>query len=545
MAWKATIGGVDKTASLVLQKTISITRQLNERAQADFTTKAGYVPSRFAEAVLYDVDGVTALFGGVITKRSADPFQQFGGTEPYFTVGRCGDYFTYFDWCCVTLDYSSPVALETVIDALIAALPVSYGITKDAGQVTGPTLAAFSWVRKRVSDAVRELSDRSGYVATLSPTKVFKMFVPGTDAAPYALTDATPHCLTFSWQDTDQVPANAVTVFCGPSSGAYLYEGTRTQAGGATSWQFDLLGSTDPWAITVAGVPKTVTPIGGGGQYEWDHDTYTLHTGTDGTPANGSVIVVTYWVDYPFPVRATSGATPVIEVQREYPGVLTFAQGAEVAAGLLAQLNQQPREIVVTSLQSGWAPGQALTVALTARMTATFIITSVTATLQVLKTSQRWVYQFTATESSTYQGSYLDQWRILTGGSVGGASGGGSVVITTVTTAPSPVYMGGSYTQSVTDPSAKTLIQGAVPFVATADFTGRLRVNLKARDAGVGVKAVISDGTTDVSTSIVTSQTFTDTSVIVAITAGQTYRVYIQNNATGDGYVGYAQLEAA
>jgi len=544
MAWKATIGGVDKTTSLALTQPIQISRSLNERATARFVTKPGYVPARFDTVALYDTDGTTALFGGVVLKRSIDPFRQRGGSEPYFTQIECGDYFTYFDWAFVSLTYSSPVSLETVIDDLIAALPVSYGITKDAGQVTGPTLSEFSWVRKRASDAVRELTDRTGYVATLSPLKVFKMFVPGTDAAPFTLTDAGPRCQTFSWQDTDQVPANAVTVFCGPSSGAFLYEGTRTQAGGATSWQFDLLGSTDPWAITVDGTPKTVTPIGGGGQYEWDHDTYTLHTGTDGTPANGSVFVVTYWVDYPFPVRATSGATPVIEVQRDYPGVLTFPQGAEVAAGLLAQLNQQPREAAVTSLSSGWAPGQALTVALTARMTASFVLTMVGIALQVLRTTQRWVYEFRAIESSTYAGSYLDGWRILTGGA-GGASGGGDVVITTVTTAPSPVYMGGSYTQSVTDPSTKKLIQGAVPFVATADFTGRLRVNLKARDAGVGVKATISDGTTDTSTSIVTSQTFTDTSVVVSIVSGHTYWVYIQNNATGDGYVGYAQLEAA
>jgi hypothetical protein len=187
-----------------------------------------------------------------------------------------------------------------------------------------------------------------------------------------------------------------------------------------------------------------------------------------------------------------------------------------------------------------------LTVALASRFTASFVITSVTMTLQILKSSQRWVYSFHAIESSTYQGSYLDQWRQLTGGSSSGVStvsGGG--VSTTVTVLSSPVYLGGSYTQSVTNPTAKTLIQGATPYVATSSFTGRLRVNLKARDAAVGVKAIISDGTTDTATSIITSQTFQDTSVLVPIVDGHTYWVYVQNNATGDGYVGYAQLEAA
>lgn len=545
MAWKAEVGGFDKTTSLALAEIVSIERRLNERAQARFTTLPGYVPSRFATNALYDVDGTTALFGGVILRRAADPFKRKGGTEPYFTGIESGDYFTYFDWAYISLTYSSPVALETVMNDIVAALPASYGITVDAGQVTGPTLAPFSWDHKRASDAVRELSDRTGYVSLMSALKAWKMFVPGTDAALYALTDAAPHCLAISWVDSDRIPANSVTVICGPSAVASVTK-TWIQAGGATSWVTDIpaaVGAAPPGYVTVNGVFRTVGP---GAAYTWDETTHTLSLGTDPTPTNGWSIVLVYNAQFPFTVQATSGATPVIEFQQQYPDVTDYAQAQEIAAGLLAQLDQQPREISVTSLDSGWAPGQALTVALTARFTANFIITSVTATLQVLKHTERWVYSFRAIENSTYQGSYLDQWRALTGGSSSGistVSGGGSTA--TVTVLSSPVYLGGSETQSVTNPTTKARIRNAVPYVAAASFTGRLRVNLKARDAGVGVKAIISDGTTDTETSIVTSQTFTDTSVVVSIVAGQTYWVYVQNNATGDGYVGYAQLEAA
>lgn len=544
MAWKALVGGVDKTSSLHLLSEISIERQLNERAQARFTTKPGYVPTRFDTSALYDTDGTTLLFGGVILRRGSDPFKQKGGTEPYFAPIECGDYFTYFDWAYISLTYSSSVTLKTVLTDLVAALPASYSITLDAAQVTGPTLTAFEWNRKRASDAVRELSDRTGYVSLLSPAKALKMFVPGTDAAPYALTDAAPHCRTVGWADSDRVPANKVTVIAGPSAVASTTK-TWVQAGGATSWVTDIpaaIGAPPPGYVTVNGIFRTVGP---GASYTWDDTTSTLTLGTDPTPTNGWSIVLVYNAQFPFTVSATSGATPVIEFQQEYPDVVEYAQAQEIAAGLLAQLNQQPREIVVESLDSGWAPGQALSVALTARFTASFIITSVVATLQVLKTTQRWIYTFKAIENSQYQGSYLDGWRSLTGGGSGisTVSGGGSS--TTVTVMSSPIYMGGSYTQSVTNPSAKAKIQGAVPYVATSSFTGRLRVNLKARDAGVGVKAIISDGTTDVATSVVTSQTFTDVNVIVPIVSGQTYWVYVQNTATGDGYVGYAQLEAA
>lgn len=544
MAWKAVIAGVDKTTSLALTQPIDIERMLNERATARFATKPGYVPARFATVELYETDGTTVKFGGVVLKRTIDPFRQRGGSEPYFTQIDCGDYFTYFDWAYISLTYGSSVTLKTVLTDLVAALPATYGITLDAGQVTGPTLAAFSWVRKRASDAVRELTDRTGYVSLVSPLKALKMFVPGTDAAPFALTDGAPHCLTFSWADSDRVPANKITVIAGPSAVASSTQ-TWIQAGGATSWVTDIpaaVGAPPPGGVTVNGVFRTVGP---GASYTWNDVTHTLSLGTDPTPTDGWSIVLVFNAQFPFPATATSGATPVIEFVQEYPDVVEYAPALEIAVGLLAQLDQQPREIAVDTLDSGWAPGQALTVALTARMTASFVLTSVSAAIQVLKTTQRWVTAFAAMESATYQGSYLDQWRALTGGSSGVSSVSGSGSSTTVVTALTPAYLGGATATAVTDPATKKLIPNASEFFATDSFTGRLRVRIRARDAAVGVKAIISDGTTDVATSVVTSQTFTPVNVIVPIVSGQTYRVYLQNTVTGDGFCEYAQLEAA
>lgn len=543
MAWKALIGGVDHTADLALHQTITIERQLNERATAKFVCNPGYLPARFTEAVLYDIDGTTPIFGGVVLKRSIDGIQAIG--QPFFTQVDCGDYFTYFDWAYISLTYDVDVTLEDVLDDIVAALPASYSITVDAGQATGPTLAPFSWDRKRASDAVRELSDRTGYVALVSPLKALKMFIPGTDAAPFALTDATPHCQTFGWADSDRVPANHITVIAGPAAVASATQ-TWIQAGAATSWVVDIpnaVGSAPPGYVTVNGIFRTVGP---GGHYEWDDVTGTLSLGTDPTPTDGWSIVLVYNGQFPFIVTATSAATPEIQFQQAYPDVTNYQQAQEIADGLLAQLDQQPRDADVTTVDVGWEPGQALSVALTARMTADFVLTGLTITLQPKAPSPRWVYQFPAIESATYQGSYLDQWRALTGGSSSGVStvsgGGGSSPVTVL---PSPVYMGGASTISVTNPTSATLIPNAVPFPATSSFTGRLRVRIRARDAGVGIKAIISDGTIDTDTSVVTSQTFTDVSVLVAITAGETYRVFLENDAQGDGYIEYATLSAA
>jgi hypothetical protein len=79
--------------------------------------------------------------------------------------------------------------------------------------------------------------------------------------------------------------------------------GQRTGDGVTTSWVFDLIGATAPWALTVAGTPYTVTPVSGGGNFEWDPATATLYRGTAPIPGVGQVIEVQYWVSCPFTVR--------------------------------------------------------------------------------------------------------------------------------------------------------------------------------------------------------------------------------------------------
>ena len=138
--------------------------------------------------------------------------------DPAFTVAlECGDYFTYADWVNATLTYDQPVSLKAVLEALVGNYLSAYGITLDPAQVDGPQVAPFVWQNTRVSDAIRELSDRTEYVARITPEKVLRMFIPGTDPAPFTLTDQAPHCQELSWADSEAVVANSVTVIAGPT----------------------------------------------------------------------------------------------------------------------------------------------------------------------------------------------------------------------------------------------------------------------------------------------------------------------------------------
>jgi len=61
-----------------------------------------------------------------------------------------------------------------------------YGITLDAGQVTGPTIVGFAVDGDSLSEVLNTLSESSGgYVWDVLPGMTFKMFQPGGTAAPF------------------------------------------------------------------------------------------------------------------------------------------------------------------------------------------------------------------------------------------------------------------------------------------------------------------------------------------------------------------------
>lgn len=418
MAWKTTINAVDKTTSILTARPPTITKTLNGRAMSRFSCEPGYIPDRFQEVVHYAQDGTTPIYGGLVFTR--DVGGMAFGVESLETAVTTTDFSTYMDWAVTSAVYASPVTLKTVLTDLVAA--TGNGLTLDAGQVDGPTLAAFSFAPNTfVSDAMRQVLSRcAGFVARVSPTKVLKAFVLGTDAAPQTITDGDLNCQDVRWRDSAEPAANRVILRCGPSSGAFLYTGFRTQAGAASSWQFDVRGYTSPWTILVAGLFVDVTPVGGGGRYEWDEATYTLHVGTDGVPANGTIFEVSYYVYYPFEVEAATGASPVVTHRATAEHIIDVPAALEALAVELDRVDQSPRELTVTSLEHGWEPGQALTMALASRLTVTSYITQVTIQLN---TDTHWVYRFNATESTGYPGSAIDAWRgLLSGGSSGGSA---------------------------------------------------------------------------------------------------------------------------
>ena len=541
MAWKLTIGAADKTSNILRESGVSIDYTLNERATARFTCNPGYVPARYADVVIYAQDGTTPIFGGVITTRRTKAF----GSEPntsYATEIECADYGVYADWCYQTKTYTVGPTLKVVLQDLIADQLTAYGITLDAAQVTGPTLAVFTWTTMRVADCLRELSDRTGYVWRVDRSKVLRMFTPGTDAAPYTITTATPNVLDLHWSDASNPPANHIRVLCGPT-GTWSATQTWTANGADTSWITDLPSAvTDPGYVTVGGVFCTV---GTGAMFTWAQATHTLSVGTAATPSVGTSIVLVYTAQGPFPVTAIGAGTPTIWAQFAVEEILTLAAGQEYANGILAQMNQQPIEVTATSRKHGWAPGQALTVNVTTRgLNSTFAITSVSL---ALNDNATWVYTIVATETTVYGGSYLDEWRSMGGSgatsgvsvSVGGGAGGAAVL---------HAHLGGDRYQPKISASW-TPIVSHVPFVCPISGSYTMRAFVQTDDAGTTVQARIYDVTaaaavTGSTTAASTSMAGETKTASVALIVGHEYQAeMIGSNASAGVRVGYCTVQ--
>lgn len=557
--WKVLIDGEERTP---IVDAFSMSSQLNDRARATVVL-ADFLPTRFDELVSYD--GQTPIFGGVILQRA---FQGRNQYDPTFTLTvECGDWFTYADWCYTTVSYDVPVTLIDVLTDLVNDHLTNYGIALDPAQVIGPTLSPFTWTNKRVSDALRELSDRTGYVVRIAPAKLLSMFVPGTIAAPVSLTEATPNCHDLTWRDADRIPYNRVTVSCGPNGQAEVADEKHYGDGTRRRWPLNapfvaIIGAlrtgNDTTGLDDGGYNVGVIEDDGAGAYPWMVERATnevVQRADQPILAADQYFVIWYQGQFPFTVSSETGARPIVEYVETRPDVMSIPVGQEIADQLLASSQAAGRDIQVTTDVDGFDPGQALDVELeiTRAISGSFLVTAVGMQI-VLDTTQGdrfWQYRLDAIESALYQGNYLDGWRQLTGGgsgttvvSGGGGDGGG----TAGGGAATPVYLGGSRQFSLEPSPAVWLpVPEYVPFVAGADFSGRVRADVFARRAGVAVMTRLFNVTDNVPVQngpAITSTTAVPITFDVSIFAGKTYRLEAMASAAGEGVFAIGSLEA-
>jgi hypothetical protein len=144
-----------------------------------------YRPAKHDEVILTE-DG-TRIFGGNIDQPSE--------------TGTAGHGGTAMRTACSAVDFNA-LADRRILTGVIPAGPLKaalqqvddflapYGVTLDAGQVTGPNLPDMTFGYTRLDQIFNQFSVlSSGYVWEVDYNKTLRMFLPGTVAAPFNLVD--------------------------------------------------------------------------------------------------------------------------------------------------------------------------------------------------------------------------------------------------------------------------------------------------------------------------------------------------------------------
>jgi len=516
MAWDLTIGGVSKKTKVDADRGVAIRLEPNERSSMTFSLAPGtYAPARFDAVIAYAQDGTTPIFGGVILDITQERLTAHA--TKFRNEITCTDWWFYLDKSPVTVSFDTDQTLEAVLDEIISQVPAAHGITVHASQVTGPTLAAYTLsgtATEVIKDALRRAG---GWMARMYATKALRAFEPGTEAAPYDITTATPNCSKLAKKTADRTPSNRVELVCGPSGvGADPITHEWTADGIATTFALDGLNvpasSVWPGSALVDAVTYPIWPPGeapGGNGIEWDYETDggTLSfLGTATSLVGGTEpIVLTYYPQYPFTVSATSGATPVLSERRADTTITEYARGVETVEALLDALNQDPVEVAVVSKLHGWFPGQAVLINV-ANPTVNTTCTIGPVTI-ALNSDEDWEYTFEAAETEIFQGSDLDLAREVVSRMAGGASGSGGGIVTVTSTGGGiagsgtagkiPKWLG---SEVLTD-SIITESGGAITVAGAATITGGLTIGTGQNlalvagdvsfnsDAGYGLKS--------------------------------------------------------
>ena len=103
MAFRLTIAGVDQTSLIRTNDKATITRPLNGQATAKFTCNPSLIPAQFAKVVMYEQDGTTPLFAGVITKRSIRPVVRWSAGSKVRTLSISSPKKSRRSACCSPL----------------------------------------------------------------------------------------------------------------------------------------------------------------------------------------------------------------------------------------------------------------------------------------------------------------------------------------------------------------------------------------------------------------------------------------------------------
>jgi hypothetical protein len=194
-----TIGGVSKSYRV---GTFKLMAPANGRSTGSMSIRSNdgtYRPALRAEVIV--TENGTRILGGLLQRPSERGIlgDNTGNYDAIETAISIADFNSYAELRYVNGTFPGG-SLEAFADWLVAGWLTEYGVSVDAGQVTGPAIPELECIYERADDVLNRVCKITAglgdpFVWKIDHYKSLRLFQPSTQAAPFDITegDATKH----------------------------------------------------------------------------------------------------------------------------------------------------------------------------------------------------------------------------------------------------------------------------------------------------------------------------------------------------------------
>jgi hypothetical protein len=425
MSISITIGVDDKT-SLVQQKQLSITDELNSRNTYGFdlvSTDGSYRPAVGQDAAVVK-DTVTIFAGTIDNVFEASPNN--GITPALAFKLQCVDYNQLCDRFLVAEAYEAHLAgdiVKHIINDFINVTLPGEGVTYTNVQ-DGPTIskAVFNYIS--ATQALDELAEISGFSWWIDYDKDMHFCSRLTNAAPFSLTDTSGNFRNLAIRRTRQDYRNKQYFRGGQDISSALTE-TFLGDGETVTFSLTLPCAKVPTNINIdGGAPKSIgiRQVESGKDWYWSEGEREITQDSGGVKlTSANVLSVTYQGYFPVIVesfnesaiaerKAVEGGTGIYEHAVTDTSINTSDAVQERAEALVRKYGEIPETVEFETDNDGLKAGQLINITNTIHnLNAAYLIQRVTIndiTANILR------YQIT-TLSGEYLGGWVDFFKGL------------------------------------------------------------------------------------------------------------------------------------
>lgn len=455
--------------------------------------------------------------------------------------------------------------LEALIDIVtgVGGNWTDVGITKDAGQVTGPTLDIITAAWTDGLTLARYVSDLSGYVFHVDANDAIKFWSPGSVSSGVTLSLANGNVEHARWQQDRWDYRNRVWVVFGPSEVRTVtdpFNGDNTSRDFAARYHV----AAAPGAVTLTdGFTTSVEPVGVYGvdtmEWTWDasYGTYGgLRQQISSTPLSTSwLITVAYASQFPNYVFVEDAGE--VAARGQWNDVLTATEITDVdeatAAGAAYIRTSIPRPTVcqATTRTDGITVGSTVVVSLSEiGLSATMLVQRVEVAFEKSEANADPYYTLDLVSGSELADTAAALFQRIVGGTTASASGGsvsgGSVTTTTIVAGSIEGDLGGSRLSGVVH-TTWTPTREHREWRCQADGTYVAHMEVWTDDAGTSVQPRVYDITGSaaaVTGTASTSTTAAKQTLTFAASAGHDYRLELLPQNSTNAVFGLGKVRA-